>query len=748
MRLSLRFILPLALTLAAIAYAVIPLVDRFTLQWFVRDLDIRTSLIANTIQDPLGDLVREGSRTKVMRFFDRIMLDERLFAVGFCDPSRRMIYKTAVFPASITCAGEDRDALVSESRLVNLQRGPIHVAIHRVESEGTAYGYLMLVHDMSFVQRRSDDTKKYIFYLFAAIGGIVSLVTVVIAEISWRGWVAGLKAVIRGEAFGRGETKVPLRELRPVARDLQALIRDLESERRARDESQINWSADTLRAILRNDLKGEEVLIVSNREPYIHMRRNERIEVQRPASGLVTALEPVMRACSGTWIAHGSGNADRETADSTDHVMVPPERPAYRIRRVWLSKEEESGYYYGFSNSGLWPLCHIAHTRPIFRTSDWNAYVTVNRRFADTVVREAKTADPIVLVQDFHFALLPRMIRERLPEATVITFWHIPWPNAEAFGICPWREAIIDGILGSSILGFHTQFHCNNFIDAVDHYVEARIDRETYTISYGGDQTAVRRYPISIEWPLSSKTMQKPLGECRADVRRRNGLAADTAIGIGVDRLDYTKGILERFLAVERFLELEPEWIGKFVFIQIAAPSRSSIDEYQNYDARVRALARRINDKFSNKHHEPILLKIEHYDPDDVYEYYRASELCFVSSLHDGMNLVAKEFVASRDDERGVLLLSQFTGASRELPEALIVNPYNVDQCAGALKAALTMPPAEQRDRMRSMRGLIQEFNVYRWAGRMLLDASQMRMRSRLFARADRGRKPVPLRSV
>jgi trehalose 6-phosphate synthase len=748
MRLSLRFIVPLAITLAAIAYAVIPLVDRFTLQWFVRDLDIRTSLITNTIQEPLHELVKEGSRIKVLRFFDRILQDERLFAMGFCDPGRKMIFRTAAFPASITCAGSRGEAGAGERDLVNLERGPIHVSVHQVEAEGTAYGYLVLVHDMSFVQRRSDDTKKYIFYLFAAIAAIVSLVTVVIAEISWRGWVAGLKALIRVEAFGRGEAKVRLPEMRPVVRDLQALLRDLESERKARDESQINWSAETLRAVLRNDLKGEEVLIVSNREPYIHLRRNDRIEVQRPASGLVTALEPVMRACSGTWIAHGSGNADRETADSADHVLVPPERPAYRIRRVWLSKEEEAGYYYGFSNSGLWPLCHIAHTRPIFRTSDWNAYVTVNRRFAEAVVREAKTADPIVLVQDYHFALLPRMIRERLPEATVITFWHIPWPNAEAFGICPWGEAIIDGILGSSILGFHTQFHCNNFIDAVDRYVEARIDRETYTISYGGDQTAVRRYPISIDWPLQSVTMQKPVAECRAEVRRRNGLAPDTVIGIGADRLDYTKGILERFLAVERFLELEPDWIGKFVFVQIAAPSRSSIDEYQNFDARVRALARRINDRFANKHHEPILLKIEHHEPDDIYEYLRAAEVCFVSSLHDGMNLVAKEFVAARDDERGVLILSQFTGASRELPEALIVNPYNIDQCAAALKAALAMPAAEQRDRMRSMRGLVQEFNVYRWAGRMLLDAAQMRTRSRLFARADRARKPVPLRSV
>ena len=748
MRLSLRFILPLAITLAAIAYAVVPLVDKLTLQWFVRDLDIRESLITRTIQEPLSALVREGSRAKILRYFDRLIQDERLFAVGFCDPQRRLLYKTLTFPAPLGCTIKPGEAAGDEGRVVNLARGPVHVSNNELEADGKVYGHLVLVHDMSFIQRRSDDTKKYIFYLFAALATIVSLVTVVIAEVSWRGWVAGLKAVIRGETFGFGEPKVRLPELRPVARDLRALIKELESERKARDESQINWSAETLRAILRNDLKGEEVLIVSNREPYIHMRRNERIEVQRPASGLVTALEPVMRACSGTWIAHGGGSADRETVDATDHIQVPPERPAYRIRRVWLSKEEEAGYYYGFSNSGLWPLCHIAHTRPIFRTADWNAYVTVNRRFADAVVHEAKTADPIVLVQDYHFALLPRMIRERIPAATVISFWHIPWPNAEAFGICPWREALLDGLLGSSILGFHTQFHCNNFIDSVDRYVEARIDRETYTISYGGDQTAVHRYPISIEWPLRSKTMQKPVAQCRARVREENGLAPDTVIGVGVDRLDYTKGILERFLAVERLLELDPLWIGKFVFVQIAAPSRSSIDEYQDFDARVRALARRINERFGRKGYAPIVLKVEHHEPDEVYEYYRASDLCFVSSLHDGMNLVAKEFVASRDDERGVLILSQFTGASRELPEALIVNPYDIDQCAAALRAALVMPPAEQRDRMRSMRGLVQDFNVYRWAGRMLLDAGQMRMRSRLLSRTGRERKAVAVRAV
>jgi trehalose 6-phosphate synthase len=746
MRLSFRFIVPLALALAAIAYAVVPLVDQFTLKWFVRDLEIRTSLITNTIQEPLQALVNEGSRLKVLRFLNRISLDERLFALGFCDANRKLLYKTLAFPDTVNCSdpagdpGSDKGA--GPRRLVELGRGLIHVAVNPVEVEGAAYGYLVMVHDMSFVQRRSEDTKKYVFYLFVGIGAIISLITVVIAEWSWRGWVAGLKSLIRRETFGSTAHEVQMPELRPVARDLQALIRELESERRSRDESQVNWSAETLRGILHDDLKGEEILIVSNREPYIHLRHNDRIEVRRPASGLVTALEPVMRACSGTWIAHGSGDADREAVDAYDHVMVPPDKPAYRIRRVWLSGDEEAGYYYGFSNEGLWPLCHIAHTRPTFRSSDWSAYVHVNAKFTEAVVAEAKAEDPIILVQDYHFALLPRMLRSRLPRATIITFWHIPWPNAEAFGICPWREELLDGLLGSSILGFHTQFHCNNFLETVDRYVEARTDRETFNISYGGEQTAVRRYPISIDWPLASKAMEKSVESCRTAIRRKNGFAPDALLGVGVDRLDYTKGILERFIAVERLLELEPQWIGKFVFVQIAAPSRSSIDEYQNFDARVRALAHRINGRFAREGYEPICLKLEHHEADAIYEYYRAAELCFVSSLHDGMNLVAKEFVAARDDERGVLLLSQFAGASRELTEALIVNPYNVDQCAAALHVALTMPEAEQRARLHSMRGLIQEFNVYRWAGRMLLDAAQMRMRRRLQARSgDDGRQ-------
>ncbi len=748
MPLSLRFVVPLALALAAIAYAVVPLVDRLTFQWFVRDLDMRGALILQTAQEPLVELLRSGrgARERVLRYFDRIAEGQRIFALGFCDPAGKLLYATRVFPEAVRCAraGERREA---RNFVLELADGALHVSANPIVADGAALGELMIVHDMSFAQRRSEDTRKYVLWLFVGIAAVVALITVVIAEISWRGWVAGIKAVISGDYLLRSPaTRVAapeLRpELRPLARDLQALVSDLETERRSRDESQTTWGPDALRRILRQDLKGDEILIVSNREPYLHVRRKDNvIEIQRPASGLVTALEPVMRACSGTWIAHGAGSADRDTVDKHDHVMVPPEKPSYRIRRVWLSEEEERGYYFGFANEGLWPLCHIAHTRPIFRAPDWEHYQTVNRRFADVVADEARTDDPIVLVQDYHFALLPRMVRERLPRATIITFWHIPWPNPEAFGICPWREEVLEGMLGSSILGFHTQFHCNNFFDTVDRFLEARVDRETFTISHGGDPTEVRRYPISIEWPPSALAIQPPVAECRKRVRERLGLHPDVHLGVGVDRLDYTKGILERFAAIERLLELEPRWIGQFSFLQAAAPSRVSIDEYQNLDARVRQVAQRINERFGRPGCPPIVLRIEHHDAAQVYEMYRAADLCYVSSLHDGMNLVAKEFVAARDDEQGVLLLSQFTGAARDLVEALIVNPYDIEQSAAAMHLALTMSPEEQRARMRSMRNIVQEFNVYRWAGRMLLDAARMRHRSRVMARARAARR-------
>jgi trehalose 6-phosphate synthase len=731
-RLSLRFVLPLLIALSLFAWAAVPLTDALMTRWFVRDLEIRSDLIQSTIQASLDELVQTGSNAKVIAFFNKLTQDERLYAVGLCKPPWNSApLASSNYPQSLLRCSSIAGFAGERSRLLPTANGMLHVSVRPLGDTAGDGPRLVLVHDMSFVDRRTEETRRYLFYFFVALGASVALITVITAQLSWRGWVSGMKALLRGEGLLRpsGGTTAP--EFRPIARDVSELLRDLERIYRPTDENQQRWNEETLRATLRGELRGNDIIVVSNREPYIHVREGGTIRVRRPASGLVTALEPVMRACSGTWIAHGSGSADRETVDKDDRVNVPPDSPRYRIRRIWLTAEEEAGYYGGFANEGLWPLCHAAHVRPTFRRSDWDYYRLVNSRFADAVVREATSEDPVVLVQDYHFALLPRMIRERLPKATVITFWHIPWPNPEAFAICPWRNEILDGLLGSSIVGFHTQYHCNNFLDTVDRLVEARVDREHFTVTSRGETTAVNRYPISIEWPPEPLAKAKSVRDAREDVRVRLNLPRGHKLGIGIERLDYTKGIIERFDAVLRLLELEPSWVGRFTFVQIAAPSRGVLADYRDYAERVAARAREINARFPDAASPPIILLVEHHEPDAVYEYHRAADVCFVSSLHDGMNLVAKEFVAARDDEQGVLILSQFAGASRELPEALIVNPYDAEQCAHALLRALAMSPQEQRDRMRLMRAIVREFNVYRWAGRMLLDAATMRQRYR-----------------
>ncbi len=735
LRLSLRFIIPLVIALTVLAYAVVPLVDKLTMRWSVRDMDIRSRLIANTLQEPLEELLQQGKKARISALLLRAIQDERLLALGFCSNDGKLLYRTPTFPESLSCSSV---ALRDEggSPVLRLPQGAVHVALYPITQAGVQSGSLILVHDMSFVERRSADTRKYIILLFVLLGVVISGITASVAYLSWRGWMAGVRALLRGEGILKptGRSGVAS-ELQPLAGDLRVLLRTMDAERRFADDATITWSPDALRKLLHNQLAGERIIVVSNREPYIHSRNDGNIEVHRPASGLVTAVEPVMRACSGTWIAHGSGNADRESADRHGRVQVPPEHPEYTLRRIWLTEEEEKGYYYGFANEGLWPLCHIAHVRPIFRSSDWQRYSEINQRFADAVVAEAASDDPVVLVQDYHFALLPKMIRQTLPKATIITFWHIPWPNPESFGICPWHEELLKGMLGSTILGFHTPFHCKNFLETVDRYLETRIEHESSTIFRDGKLTLVESYPISIQWPSPWQETQPSVLECRKEVRGALGLSDDHLIGLGVDRQDYTKGILERFRAVENMLKRHPEMVGRFTFIQIAAPTRSALEDYQSFEDRVRDLADRINQRFSTGPWQPIRLKAEHHEPEIVNRYFRAADVCMVTSLHDGMNLVAKEFIAARDDEQGVLVLSRFTGAAHELHEALVVNPYHIEQTAEALYRGLVMPEGEQRERMSSMRALVRDFNIYRWAGRMLLDAARIRQREKLSMR-------------
>jgi trehalose 6-phosphate synthase len=785
LRLQLRFLLPLGATLVIASYLAVPLLDQVTLRWFSRDLNIRGVLVANALSDSITEALASNRVARLRPLFDRTAQDERIFALGLCSPDGQLLQSTDRFPGSLSCDAAVQLARLTEPRL-DLPGGAVNVGVQAImaprpvvrppppsfadveparvrwylEAAAAAASVasaasaaeathaaaaasepmmlvarMVLLHDLSFIERRSQDTRNYLIGLITALGLVIAFITVVVAQLSWRGWVNGTGALMRGEGLLSPLLSAPP-ELAPFAADLRARLRDMEDEYRRAQGPDAEWPAERLRTLLRTQLSGDQVIVVSNREPYIHERSVGGIVVKRPASGLVTAVEPVMRACSGTWVAHGSGSADRDVVDGNDRVLVPPGQDDYWLRRIWLTTEEEQGYYYGFANEGMWPLCHVAHVRPVFRESDWAAYRAINQRFADAVVAEARSEDPVVLVQDYHFALLPAMIREKLPQATILTFWHIPWPNPESFGICPWRREILQGMLGSTILGFHTRYHCKNFIETVDRYLEARIEHEHSTIAFQEKETLVESYPISIEWPGSAEVAAwASVAECRRRVIDRLGLPADICLAVGVDRFDYTKGILERLNAVERLLEKWPSYVGRFVFVQVAAPTRSALDEYRSFQERIDRLTKRINDRFGRDGYQPVHLLAQHHEHDAVMELFRAADICMVTSLHDGMNLVCKEFVAARDDLQGVLILSRFAGAARELSEALIVNPYHVEETADALNQAATMPAAEQRERMASLRSTVREFNVFRWAGRMLADAGRWRLRARIEAR-------------
>ncbi|MFI5363544.1 MAG: trehalose-6-phosphate synthase [Elusimicrobiota bacterium] len=524
--------------------------------------------------------------------------------------------------------------------------------------------------------------------------------------------------------------------LAPLVRAAETLAGELlraheaaEQEARLRHLGDSQWTAQRLREHVRAKLSGRPLFVVSNREPYRHFHRGGRIECEMPASGLVTALEPLLRACGGTWIAHGDGDADFEAADGLGRLRVPPDGPKYTLRRVRLEPAEVKGYYEGFANEGLWPLCHIAHVRPVFRTQDWDMYRLVNEKFAAAALAELEGQEnPCVLLQDYHFTLLPRMIKARRPGTRVALFWHIPWPNPEAFGICPWQRELLDGLLGADVIGFHTQFHCNNFLETVDRVLEARIDRARFAVRREGHTTIVKPFPISVDFPAAGP------GDAALRARTaREGIAAEGGVradfvAVGVDRLDYTKGILERFRGVERLLEKYPEYRGRFTLFQIGAPSRSGLASYREFSGQVEGEAKRLNARFKSDGAPPIVLRARHHSHAEILPYYLAADACLVTSLHDGMNLVAKEFIAAREDEGGVLILSRFTGAAHALRDALIVNPYDIDAVGEALNAALKMGVEERSLRMTRLRAEVREHNVYRWSADLISELASVRL--------------------
>ena len=629
-----------------------------------------------------------------------------------------------------------------ESAFIRLGSVPVHVLELPIRRQDEVLGSLAVVHDVSYIRDQILLKWRQTFFRVLAQVFLIVLITLLMIRWSITGPIARAASWMRGLRTGKisFHQDVPdLAMFRPLAREVTTMAESLnqarnaaENEARLREAGESMWTAERLALQVRARLGEGHLLVVSNREPYIHQRNGREIEVFIPASGLVTALEPVLDACDGTWIAHGSGSADSEVTDGRDRLRVPPEDPRYTLRRVWLTKEEEEGYYYGFANEGLWPLCHIAHTRPLFRAGDWQHYQDVNRKFTTAVLEEIENvAKPVVLVQDYHFALVPRLIKEKRPDARVAIFWHIPWPNPEAFGICPWQRQLVDGLLGADLIGFHVQAHCNNFLQTVDRVVESRVDWEHFSVLRQDHRTIVHPFPISVafgEDDAAEKNNNDGSGYLERTALMRSLGAEATFMGIGVDRVDYTKGILERFLAIERFLEKYPTYQGKFTFVQVGAPSRTHIKRYHDLLAEVEAEAERINWRFQGGKWKPIVFLKRQHSHQEIEPYYRAADLCLVTSLHDGMNLVAKEFLAARRDERGVLILSQFTGAARELRDALLVNPYDIDQTAEAIRAALEMEPEEKQLRVQRMRKVIKEHNIYRWAGNLITELCEVRL--------------------
>jgi trehalose-6-phosphate synthase len=748
MRTTLKLISPLIVSVVVVSLLFAGYQVRTERRLLRNDLSRRTEVLAESLQESVeSQFDRPLPDKSLQRLVDRFGQREHLKGVAVYDAHGVALAVTSglasllwLRPAAAAHAAE-RDSGYGEFLTVN--DTPIHVYALPTHHDGQQVGTLALVHDTTYIDQQVAHTLRDSLVNALVQTLLVALLALILVRWTLTGPLARTAKWLRTLRTGQSPVPPSLphgevfdqlhHEVTHLARDLNAARATAEEEARLRDTNDSLWTAERLRVSLSSKLQNKPLFVIANREPYMHVRgvgNNGNVQVIVPASGLVTALEPVLLATEGTWIAHGAGSADRETVDAKDHLRVPLDHPRYTLRRVWLSAEEEKGYYEGFANEGIWPLCHIAHTRPIFRPEDWVAYQEVNRRFADAAIEEMQsTESPIVLVQDYHFALLPRMIKEARPDARVAIFWHTPWPNPEVFGICPWQRELIDGILGADLVGFHIQSHCNNFLSTVDRAVEALTEWDRFSVNRQGHVTRVRPYPISIGLQENGHSAQPPRAMAEESLALCNELGISASLlGVGVDRVDYTKGILERFRGIELFFELYPSYQRRFTFVQLGAPSRTMIDRYQTLLDQVSAEADRINARFQAGNWKPIAFLKRHHSHEEINRFYHAASLCMVTSLHDGMNLVAKEFVASRQDNRGVLILSTFAGAALELTDSLLVNPYDVQQLAGAIHRALDMPADEQAARMQRMRDSVREHNVYRWAANLLSDLTEIRI--------------------
>ena len=749
MKITFRLIVSLVLVVALTVFAFSLYQVNNEKNRLERDLERRALILAESLQESMAPLIQSNAISKLNRIVVRFGNRERLKGVAVFDRQGMILSSTPHLKLQIDQPFSQAVNSVAENRSIGsfMAVGGPKMYVYTVpiygEDESVA-GALTTFNDISYIDLRLRDLWKDNIFRFFILSLLVVLSTMLVVRWSITGPIARLAEWMRELRTTKGERTHPTIPLRgtildPLFSEVTQLAKSL-SLARARAEKDVGlrpksdsfWTSSSLKEYMQAELEGKKLYLISNREPYMHVRDGGITKCIIPAGGLVTALDPVMRICDGVWIAHGGGDADREFVDNSDKVRVPPNDPSYTLKRIWLTKAQEDGYYYGFSNEGLWPLCHITHTRPIFRLQDWICYQKVNEIFAEALLEEiAGEESPLVLIQDYQLALLPFLVKQKRPDAKVALFWHIPWSNPESFGICPWRQEILIGMLGADLLGFHIQFFCNNFLDTVDRFLESQIDWEQFSVKRGGHSTLVKPFPISVSYDHKVEVEAEKLGKTtdRDFILKEIGIQVKY-LGVGVDRIDYTKGIPERFKAIERFLEKYPEFVEAFTFVELCAPSREHIPRYRELMSEVEEIVEKINWRFRTKTWKPIVYLKAHHTHEKIYRYYRAADICMVTSLHDGMNLVAKEFIISRYDEDGVLILSQFTGASRELQDAVIINPYDVEEMADAIKLSLTLEFSERSERMRRMRATVKDHNIYRWAGKLIAELSHIRLTS------------------
>ncbi|MFH0989515.1 MAG: trehalose-6-phosphate synthase [bacterium] len=744
MKITVRLIISLFIAAAFVAAVFSYLQVQNERDLLVQDLTSRARVLGESMEETIKEYIQANAMAKLKSTIYRFGRRTKLLGIAVYDNQGAGIAFSPALDSTFSTTPpevwESITSLKAVSGMKEVSGNTVHLYVHPLMADSSIVGALLFYHDVSFIDAKLQGIWQTNFIRLLTHFFLIIVTTILVVRWSIKGPIAQIAHWMRGLRTGKSYQTIPIPRgdlLEPLANEVSLLAKSLtqartaaQEEARLRIEAESLWTSERLKEHVKIELNGKNLFVISNREPYMHMIMGGTIQCIVPAGGLVTALDPILRACGGIWIAHGSGTADRETVDMQDRVQVPPEDPTYSLRRVFLTKEEEEGYYYGFSNEGIWPLCHITHTRPTFKLQDWVHYQNVNEQFAKALLEEIRNEEsPLILIQDYHFALLPLLIKSKRPDARVAIFWHIPWPNPEVFGICPWKQELLLGLLGADLIGFHIQFHCNNFLETVDRYLESKINWDQFSVERHGQLTSVRPFPISVAHPYESEiSTQRPVSiATKESLLKKSGVVAPF-MALGVDRIDYTKGIVERFQAVRRFLEKYPEYVGKFTFVELGAPSRTHIKRYHDLIAELDETVDRINWSFQAKNWKPIVFLKAHHDHKTIGDYYRVADVCMVTSLHDGMNLVAKEFIATRTDDDGVLILSQFAGAARELPDALIVNPYDIEEMAEALHLALTMEKKEQRERMQEMRTVVKERNVYRWAANIITTLTHLRM--------------------